>query len=264
MGAGCLFRAADTGRLLLQKRAKESSEGGTWGSWGGGAEVGESPEQALVREVREEAEMDIAGSPACPLLVFEDPDSGFVYHNFLVVVPKEFDPVTNWETEGWGWFPQEQLPDPLHFGVEALMGDSESVAAIDGGYEGLSYLGEMNHALYKHRRRRRADRSQALALEALIESGVSFGFGMRNGEAWAFVGEGFPEQLDDDRLDGEGDELHETVDAVLCAYADGIRNIDIELTEVLHEMTTSCAIPAAPVSPVRGVEDDELEDELDG
>ena len=264
-GAGCVFRAADTGRLLLQRRSKESSEGGTWGCWGGGSDVGESPEATLVREVREEAEKDIAGAPGCPLLVFEDPDSGYAYHNFLIVVPSEFDPITNWETEGWGWFPTDKLPDPLHFGLEALFDDPESLAAIEGGYSGLSYVTEMNHALYKYRRRAKKERTQEEAIRALQESGLPFGFGMRDGVAWAFVGEGFPDELEEDRLDGRGDTLIEAVDGTIDAYCDGIRNIDIQLAEVLDEMSSTCGMSVTPAvtSPPRStVVDDEDEEEI--
>ena len=51
---GCLRNAA--GQVLLQKRG----DSGLWGFPGGAVELGESPEAAAIREVREETGLDVA------------------------------------------------------------------------------------------------------------------------------------------------------------------------------------------------------------
>ena len=50
---GCLFD--DRGRVLLQKRG----DSGKWGFPGGAIELGETPEEAAIREVKEETGLDV-------------------------------------------------------------------------------------------------------------------------------------------------------------------------------------------------------------
>lgn len=121
-GAGALVLAADTGRILLPHRSMRVEQPGTWGVWGGAIDPGEDPMAAARREVEEEA--GASGIvEMVPLYVFRKGD--FKYHNFLAVVPSEFTPRLNWETQGYKWVEYGDWPSPLHFGLVSLLANSE-------------------------------------------------------------------------------------------------------------------------------------------
>lgn len=122
-GAGCLFLARDTARLLIAHRSVEVEQPLTWGTWGGAMDPGETPQQTVRREGREEANYKGA-MKLIPLAVFAH-ESGFRYHNFLAVVDHQFeielDRNKNWETQDYAWCRFGEFPDPLHPGVEYLL-----------------------------------------------------------------------------------------------------------------------------------------------
>lgn len=128
-GAGCLFLARDTQRLLVALRSSEVQEPNTWGTWGGAIDQSETPLRAVRREVREEAGYT-GRLNIIPLWVFKH-RSGFQYHNFLAVVAHEFVPVLNWETESYRWAPWTRIPRPRHPGLKALMRNAEARAVIE-------------------------------------------------------------------------------------------------------------------------------------
>ncbi len=127
-GAGCIFLARSTGRILLAHRSEMVEQPGTWGGWGGAINSGEDPEQAVRREVAEEAgyhgDFDMV-----PLFVFKK--DSFRYYNFLVEVDDEFRPVLDWETQGSRWCEWGEWPRPLHFGLVSLFNDPGSVRRIE-------------------------------------------------------------------------------------------------------------------------------------
>lgn len=123
--AGALIVAESSGRFLIAHRAEGTLQPGTWGTWGGAIDAGETPEQAVVRELKEEADLLCVPDQMIPLYIFEHA-SGFQYRNFLTVVADEFEPVLNWEMQQFGWFDYGDWPDPLHFGLEQLIKDEPS------------------------------------------------------------------------------------------------------------------------------------------
>lgn len=126
--AGAPILAKSTRRMLIAHRAEGTLQPHTWGTWGGAVDHGETAMQTVTREVREEAGYQ-GEFEATPLYVFEHA-SGFRYSNFLVVVGEEFEPVLNWETQGYGWFEFGFWPDPLHFGLVNLLEHAESRSVI--------------------------------------------------------------------------------------------------------------------------------------
>jgi len=135
-GAGCIIIAKDTGRILLPFRSKRPPPGRTtghveqphtWGTWGGAIDRGENPIEAAQREVQEEAGYR-GPVQMIPLYVFKRGE--FHYYNFLAVVQNEFEPVLDWETETSTWVYPGEWPQPLHFGLAALLKDPKSAHTI--------------------------------------------------------------------------------------------------------------------------------------
>ena len=117
-GAGCLFLALNTQNICLGKRSEVVQEPGTWGTWGGKIDEGETPVKALERELREETGFHQAADYV-GVCVFGE--NGFEYYNYLVVIPQEFQPTLNDETDEFLWTSIESLPQPLHFGLEEAL-----------------------------------------------------------------------------------------------------------------------------------------------
>jgi 8-oxo-dGTP pyrophosphatase MutT (NUDIX family)/predicted nucleotidyltransferase/GNAT superfamily N-acetyltransferase len=113
--AGCILRAADTGRWCLQQRSDTVSDPGVWSTWGGGRKSGESLEQCVRRELAEEG--GYTGSLRLEPLMMNQRYATYIGH-----VPHEFEPSINNEVKDWCWVERDQLPNPLHPGLEqALM-----------------------------------------------------------------------------------------------------------------------------------------------
>jgi 8-oxo-dGTP pyrophosphatase MutT (NUDIX family) len=127
--AGCLIMARETGRILIPHRSEHCQQPNTWGTWGGALDHGESPEDAVLRELSEEAGFDTP-LETIPLYVFRH-ESGFRYYNFLVTTAREFEPRINWETQGFAWVTFGEWPEPAHFGLTALLEDSESLTILE-------------------------------------------------------------------------------------------------------------------------------------
>lgn len=130
--AGCLFFAQNSNRFLIAQRSKMVDEPGTWSTWGGAIDINESPRQTVKRELLEETgysgKLDII-----PLLVFNIRRQNKLiarYHNFLAVVTDEFKPKLNWETQNYKWVKFGQWPQPMHYGLTALLKDRHSLNII--------------------------------------------------------------------------------------------------------------------------------------
>lgn len=117
-GAGAVFLAEDTGRVLIQHRSSAVNEPGTWGVIGGAIDSGEQPKEAMEREAREETGYH---GPMNSELIYTFQSGKFRYYNFLVRVPREFEPQLGWESQGYVWTTLDELPEPLHFGFKALL-----------------------------------------------------------------------------------------------------------------------------------------------
>lgn len=117
-GAGAIIIAKDTGKILLLRRSSNSEEPGTWGGVGGKIDHAEDPSDTVAREIEEETGYNDTKT-VYPLYVYRDGE--FTYYNFLVLVPFEFTPQLNWESDNSTWVEFGKWPNPLHFGIEELL-----------------------------------------------------------------------------------------------------------------------------------------------
>lgn len=115
IGCGALIYSKNTQRYLFLLR-NQKRHAGSWGLAGGGVEEGESPSEALYREMREEIGLDSIDK-IIPLEKFTAENTNFEYHTYLVTVADEFTPKLNEEHRGYAWTNLEDHPKPLHPGV---------------------------------------------------------------------------------------------------------------------------------------------------
>jgi len=146
-GAGCVIMARDTGRILMPLRSNHPpphhvNEPGTYGTWGGKIDDGENPEKAARREVEEECGHN-GDIQMIPLYVYKD--GSFRYYNYLAIVPDEFKPQLNWETESATWTTLDKLPGPLHPGLRKLLADAPSYEIIKSYAEKFSQTDQNIH-----------------------------------------------------------------------------------------------------------------------
>lgn len=111
--AAHIILRAPTGRILLLLRAGQDHHG-QWGLPGGGIEDGESPLQALMREVNEEIGEDLG--------VIDGAEEAIKYlgahtnsHSHLLDIGEEFSPIiSDDEHSGYAWAMPDALPEGIH------------------------------------------------------------------------------------------------------------------------------------------------------
>ena len=120
--AGVLFLSKDTGRCLLQLRNSDKKYKHTWGFFGGIVERGETPFEALKRELEEEIGFMPALEKLNPIDVYQSKDKNFYYYSFVYLVDNEFQPPKlNGESAGYAWVDIGQWPKPLHNGAKVTL-----------------------------------------------------------------------------------------------------------------------------------------------
>jgi 8-oxo-dGTP diphosphatase len=110
MKLATLCYVKQNGKTLMLHRVKKANDvhAGKWNGLGGKLEPGESPEQCIIREVREEAGLEIARPRYHGLLIFADfaGDDWFVW----VFTSDEFSGELIESSEGHlKWIPNEEV-----------------------------------------------------------------------------------------------------------------------------------------------------------
>ena len=114
--AFCLIYARDTKRFLMELRGSNVGNPLTWGFVGGGVEEHESFEDAMRRELREEAGLDVRFFDG----VMRSRKSMSI---FIKILDHEFDPVLSFESESWRWcdeLPQLRLHPKIRKQAESI------------------------------------------------------------------------------------------------------------------------------------------------
>lgn len=119
---GALILSTSTGRMMLNLRSTNSTYSNNWGFVGGKIEYGETPIQALKREMIEELGNSVPKlEDIIPFDIFSTKNKKFKYYSFLIIVDNEFIPDLNSESSGYAWVQIGQWPKPLHPGAKSIL-----------------------------------------------------------------------------------------------------------------------------------------------
>lgn len=104
---------AKEGRVLLGKRTSKIRFAGMWDAFGGHLEKGETPEQALRRELQEELAIEVTRAQFLHVYEDIDPTSGETFrHHLFLVTGWDGDPgIANDEHSEIRWFRPEEVPE---------------------------------------------------------------------------------------------------------------------------------------------------------
>ncbi len=88
-------------RVLLQLRTKDAIDGGKWSLFGGSSEEGETPEHAIVREIKEEINYDLKN--------FKRFDKQGNRYWFLGKIDKDVSELKLGEGDDFGFFSAKEI-----------------------------------------------------------------------------------------------------------------------------------------------------------
>lgn len=203
--AGIMFATSD-GAVLFLKRGAASDHAGEWCFPGGCVEDGETSEDAARREAVEE----IGGEHQGKLhrIARETSDDGVDFTTFRQDAPRLFRPTLSDEHAGWVWRLPDDLPSPLHPGVQVALRAAAQEQAVDAD------LGKLTE-----KERAEADRGHASREEmpagAFLEAGArKYPVKEKTGGGWIYSRRLLLAAARDARMHG-----HES----LAAQADVIR-----------------------------------------
>lgn len=129
-GAGCLILAKETERFLLILRSNLVAAPLTWSLPGGKIDGGERPGHAARREVGEEIGLDLGKKHLFLIHINDVHAPRFRFYTFAVMVPREFEPILNWESLEYKWCSRDELPEPLHWGVRQTLENRKVIRAL--------------------------------------------------------------------------------------------------------------------------------------
>ncbi|MFZ4539981.1 NUDIX hydrolase [Propionivibrio sp.] len=113
-GAWAVIYCSATGKFLMGKRSSKVNKGGAWNLFGGRIDDGERPREALVRELDEEAGLNVKLRHLAKLHTatrrLRSGDVERDMHYYVIQADREFSPRLNREHSDFRWFKATQLP----------------------------------------------------------------------------------------------------------------------------------------------------------
>lgn len=122
--AFCLIYASSTDRFLVEQRGINVNHPLTFGLFGGAIDDGESPKQAICRELKEETglvvskfdyKMKLGRSPV---------------HLYAKIIRREFIPNLSWESAAYRWVDDVTSMKPLHKKMKQYVSDIRNLQAF--------------------------------------------------------------------------------------------------------------------------------------
>lgn len=140
-GAGLLFTTG--AKILLLLRSESVEQPHTWGLAGGAVrrDSDTGQQQDARTAAIHEAEEEMGALP--PFSIYDQymfRSGSFTYTTFIAhvdpAVENTWTPELNWENDDYGWFALDELPNNLHFGIEAILEHKNLFTAANQRVEG--------------------------------------------------------------------------------------------------------------------------------
>lgn len=113
--AFCLIYASSTDRFLVEQRGINVNHPLTFGLFGGAIDAGETPKEAMCRELREETGLVVAKFDY-RMKLGKSP-----VHLYAKIVRQEFIPNLSWESASYRWVDDITSMKPLHKKVKQYL-----------------------------------------------------------------------------------------------------------------------------------------------
>ena len=114
VSAGVVLR---DGRVMICRRKPEVHNGLKWEFPGGKLEEGESPEEALARELKEELDIKVEVGCVCDAVLYQYPEKAVLVLFYLCAI-REGEPVPV-DCDAISWAAPEELPEYNFSGADA-------------------------------------------------------------------------------------------------------------------------------------------------
>jgi 8-oxo-dGTP pyrophosphatase MutT (NUDIX family) len=102
----------------------------TWAIPGGSLLPDESYLDAAIRETLEETGHNLSSAPNKLIYTHETDWPRTIYKTYALVVDKPFKPVLDWESIDYKWCTMDEMPAPLHPGIEAMFSHDRSAEIL--------------------------------------------------------------------------------------------------------------------------------------
>ena len=139
-GAGCIIVSLTTKKFLLIERSNVVPAPNCWSFPGGKVDDGETTEEAMIRELKEEINFDIKDRKTQLIYTNETHAPYFKFYVYAVCVEKEFKPIFNYEISSFVWTDLDNLPSPLHSGASQVFASDNAAKILNSFIESQSSI----------------------------------------------------------------------------------------------------------------------------